>query len=589
VKAKPGAAGPQERPSGPKAAARPRRTTRTKPQRSEAVDTDLLTLSDRRIHEPQRLAVSRDGMVATAHYCATAAGVEMLEAGGNAFDAAVAAAFALGVCEPAASGLGGQTMLLVHDATAGRTFALDGSSRAPNRATADAFTDPRAERRRGHRATTVPSTPAVLDYVRATYGTLPLSDVLQPAVRLAESGYEVSLLQHALTRREVQFLRDGTAAPFFLRDGRRPYRAGEVFRQPALGATLRRLAEHGIADFYQGEIAAAIEADMERHDGFLRSDDLAQIPMPIERRPLTGRLFGHRVFTMPPPGAGQALVEMMNIHQHLPEARRGLDSRDGAVLFAETIRRAFLDRADRPFDPNFYSQVTEKRMLRDDYAHELAAAIGKRYLGRGETTHLSVMDRAGNAVALTQSIENVYGACAATPELGFLYNNYMSAFEYKDISHPYYMRPNAVPWASVAPAIVFRGRRPLLAIGSPGSERIAPSILQVLIRLLHDRAAPLDAVTAPRLFCSLSGRVSLEASRMRDDLPRAFEKRGFTVDLREPFSFYLGCVQLVVRDRRELIGVADPRRDGAAGGPRRAVRDPDGVARDVTAATKAGA
>ena len=264
-------------------------------------------------------------------------------------------------------------------------------------------------------------------------------------------GGRADALQHALTRREAKFLRAGTAAPFFLRDGKRPHRAGELFRQPVLAATLGRLAAHGVADFYQGEIAAAIEADMERHDGFLRRDDLAQVPMPIERQLLTGRFFGHRIFTMPPPGAGNALVEMMNIHQYLPEARRRIDTRDGAVLLAETIRRAFLDRADRPFDPNFYSQVTEKRMLRDDYARELAAAIAKRYLGRGETTHLSAMDAARNAVALTQSIENVYGSCAATAGLGFLYNNYMSAFEHKDISHPYHMRPNAVPWASVAP------------------------------------------------------------------------------------------------------------------------------------------
>ena len=546
----------------------PNRVKRTNRKTFEAIDTDLLTLSDRRIHEPQRLAVSRDGMVATAHNGATAAGVEVLEAGGNAFDAAVAAAFALGVCEPAASGLGGQTMMLVHDAASGRTFALDGSSRAPNRATADAFTDARAERRRGFLATTVPSTPAVLDYARATYGTLPLSDLLRPAIELAANGYEVSLLQQALTRRELKFLRRGTAAPIFLRGGRLAYRAGTTFRQPALAGTLRRLAEHGVADFYQGEIAAAIHADMVRHGGLVQLDDLAQIPVPVERRPLTGRFFGHRVFTMPPPGAGRTLIEMMNIHEHLPEHSRNPDTRDGAVLLAETIRRAFLDRADRPFDPSLYTQVTEKRMLQDDYAQELAAAISKRYLGRGETTHLSVMDRAGNAVALTQSIENVYGACEATAELGFLYNNYMSAFEYQDISHPYYLRPNAVPWASVAPTIVFRGRRPWLVIGSPGSERITPSILQVLIRLFHGDA-PLDAVTAPRLFCSLTGRVSLEASRMRDDLPAAFEKRGFTVDRRDPFSFYLGCVQLVVRDRKELLGVADPRRDGAAAGPRK--------------------
>ena len=142
----------------------------------------------------------------------------------------------------------------------------------------------------------------------------------------------------------------------------------------------------------------------------------------------------------------------------------------------------------------------------------------------------------------------------------------MNAFEYEDISHPYYMRPNAAPWASVAPTIVFRGRRPWLVIGSPGSERVTPSILQVMIRM-EDGAPPLDAVTAPRLFCSVAGRVSLEASRMRDDLPRALARRGFTVDVRDPYSFYLGSVQLVLRDRRELVGVADPRRDGAAYGP----------------------
>ena len=144
MKAEAGSTGPREPQRDPAEGERPRGAARKRRRVTEAIDTDLLTLGDSRIHEPQRLAVSRDGMVSTAHYGATAAGVEMLEAGGNAFDAAVAAAFALGVCEPAASGLGGQTMMFVHDATARRTFALDGSSRAPNRATTDAFADPRA-------------------------------------------------------------------------------------------------------------------------------------------------------------------------------------------------------------------------------------------------------------------------------------------------------------------------------------------------------------------------------------------------------------------------------------------------------------
>jgi gamma-glutamyltranspeptidase/glutathione hydrolase len=190
------------------------------------------------------------------------------------------------------------------------------------------------------------------------------------------------------------------------------------------------------------------------------------------------------------------------------------------------------------------------------------------------------MDEEGNTVALTQSIERVYGSYSATQELGFLYNNYMSAFEYEDMSHPYYMRPNAAPWASVAPTIVFRGKRPWLAIGSPGSERITPSILQVLLRL--QTISPLAAVDAPRLHCSLDGKVSLEATRMRNDIPRALQRQGLQVDVRDPYSFYLGCVQLVMRERNDLIGVADPRRDGAAGGPA-----PRATTKISTAAAKA--
>jgi gamma-glutamyltranspeptidase/glutathione hydrolase len=258
---------------------------------------------------------------------------------------------------------------------------------------------------------------------------------------------------------------------------------------------------------------------------------------------------------------------MLNILSYFPERRRNPDTPEGAVLLAAVIRQAFRDRRDRPRDPAFYAQVEEKQMLSRDYAKRAARRIRKRLSTHGETTHLSVADSVGNVVALTQSIERVYGSCCVTPELGFLYNDYMSAFEYEDISHPYYLRPNASPWASVAPTIIFRGSRPWLAIGSPGSERITPSILQVLLRL--GRHSPFEAVDAPRLHCSIDGVVSLEASRMRDDIPDALERYGFRVQERDPYAFYLGCVQLVLRERQGWIGVADPRRDGAASGPRR--------------------
>lgn len=519
--------------------------------------------SQRPLPEPQRAAVARRGMVATAHWAASDAGVEMLADGGNAIDAAVAAAFALGICEPAASGLGGQTMMLVYEAETRKTVALDGSSHAPSRAAPGTLK--KKQRLRGHAATTVPSTPAVLAYALGRWGTMPLSRVLEPAIRLAVGGVAVSPLQRRLTEKALEPLRAGTAGPLFLIDGREPREVGDITCQPVLAQTLRRLARAGVEDFYQGAIAGMIHADMEANDGLIRRDDLASIPWPIERRPISCRFEGLRVHTFGPPGAGRTLVEMLNILGHFPDTRLQLDTPRGVALLAEVIRRAFVDRNDRPFDPNFYPQVQERQMLSANYAKLVARQVKKRIKRpRGETTHLSVMDGQRNVVALTQSIERVYGSCAASPELGFLYNDYMSAFEYRDITHPYFMRPNTPPWASVAPTIVFRGRNPWVAIGSPGSERITPTILQVLLRLMHQ--SPMDAVAAPRVHCSIDGLVSLEGSRMRDDIPRFLEQRGFTVTNREPFSFYLGCVQLVQREGKELIGVADLRRDGAARG-----------------------
>jgi gamma-glutamyltranspeptidase/glutathione hydrolase len=270
---------------------------------------------------------------------------------------------------------------------------------------------------------------------------------------------------------------------------------------------------------------------------------------------------------MPPPGAGRTLVEMLNVLKRFPKKARNLDTPANILLLAEIIRRAQLDRRDRPYDPNFYPQVQDRRMTSSEYAKLVAEQIQSRLKVGGETTHLSVADRNGNFVGLTQSIERVFGAKVMTRELGFLYNNYMSAFEYEDISHPYYLRPNGVPWASVAPTIIFKGGKPWLVIGSPGSDRITSTILQVLLRL--PTQSPLDAVVAPRMHCTYNGKLSLEAAHMRDDLPGLLERHGFSLDIQEPMSFYLGCVQMVLHENGEFIGVADPRRDGSAQGPKK--------------------
>ena len=528
------------------------------------VDTEFFEPSEIRIPQPQRVAVSQYGMIATAHFRATEVGVSILEQGGNAIDAAVAAAFALGVCEPQASGLGGQTLMLIYSAKADKTIVIDGSSRAPNRAVIEAFTS-KSSRIAGHCASTVPSTPATLAYVLERYGSFSLAQILEPSIHLAREGYEITELQHKLQRRELKDLKKRNAGSFFLRNGERPYSVGVIFKLPVLAETLQRIASKGIEDFYTGKIADLIHEDMQKNSGFIQKDDLARIPYPIEREPLTC-LFGNMyLYTMPPPGAGRPLIEMLNILRKFPSKERNPDIPQGALLLAEIMQRAQLDRRDRPFDPNFYPQVKDRKMLSSDYAKLVSDQIRSRIKGGGETTHLSVMDRFGNVVALTQSIERVYGAKVITPELGFLYNNYMCSFEYEDITHPYYLRPNAVPWASVAPTIIFRSKKPWLAIGSPGSERIVSTIAQVLIRL--SQQSPFDAVAAPRMHCSFEGKVSLEAAYMRSDIPELLKQHGFTIDVREPMSFYLGCVQMILKEDGEFIGVADPRRDGSAGGP----------------------
>lgn len=535
-----------------------------KAKKRKEIDTDFIEPTKVKIPQPQRIAVSKNGMLATAHFRATEAGTKILEQGGNAIDAAVAAAFTLGVCEPQASGLGGQTMMLIHLAEENQTIALDGSSRVPNRALNEDFSS-KSLRLYGYSATTVPSTPATLSYVLDRYGTLALGDVLEPAIELAEKGYEITELQRKLQKRELKGFSKGNAGPLFLQNGQKAYSVGHIFKQPILAGTLRRLAKEGVEDFYMGQIAETICQDMESNNGLIQKDDLAQIPYPIEREPVTGRFGKMMVHTMPPPGAGRTLIEMINIIKKFPVQDRNPDTPEGALLLAEIIRRVQLDRRDRPFEPNFYPQVQERRMLSNKYAKLVAEQINSRVKTAGETTHLSAMDKAGNVVALTQSIERIYGAKTATPALGFLYNNYMSAFEYEDITHPYYLRPNGVPWASVAPTIIFRSEKPWLAIGSPGSDRITSTILQILVRLQWQ--SPFDAVAAPRLHCSFDGKVSLEAAYMRNDIPVILKKRGFTIDIREPMSFYLGCVQMVLWEEGQFIGVADPRRDGSAGGP----------------------
>jgi len=524
-----------------------------------------------------KCAEAENGMIATAFPDATQAGVEMLQHGGNAVDAACAAALALGVCEPQASGLGGQTMMLI--SMDGRVLAIDGSSRAPSLAHVSGLY--KNDRSYGYRATTVPSTPATLWYVNKTYGELPWETIVEPAIRLAEEGYKITPLQHRLQKRELKNfdkVDSQSGKNYFLKDGK-PYSPGDIFRQPDLARVLTTLAEKGVKEFYLGMIAKQIDADMREHGGLLRYEDLALIPWPIVRKPLRRKFRGFAVYSMPPPGAGRGLLFTLMMLNTIRPRHLHKDAMNRALLLVEIIRKALLERTDRPFDPNFYPQVAERDMLNSRYVRQSILEI--THAARipmpiresedevtGETTHLSVIGSTGMAVSLTQSIERVYGSKAAAEGLGFLYNNYMVDYEYKVVSHPFYLRPNAVPWATVAPTFIFHNKEMWLAVGSPGSGRIFSTIAQFLLHIIDEHQSIGEAMLAPRLHCSLSGRVSLEAERFPRELVEHLQREGYRIDERKPYSFYLGAIHAVLKkhDGTGFQGVADIRRDGTAGG-----------------------
>ncbi|CAI2718607.1 gamma-glutamyltransferase [Nitrospina watsonii] len=538
----------------------------------DKIETRLESRADK------KSAIARKGMVSTAFPEATQAGVDILGAGGNAVDAAVAAALALGVCEPQASGLGGQSsgILYLND----KVIYVDGSSRAPSLAHIDQYADD--DLLVGHRATTVPSTVAFLGYLNFRYGRMSWRQVLAPAIRIAREGYRITPLQSQLQERELEIFQKDICrwgARYFLKDGATPFQPGDLFVQKDLANLLEHLSYNGPNSFYQGEIAELIDADMRAHDGFVRKEDLAYIPWPVERRPIKRRYRKTQIYTCPPPTSGRTLLLVLQMLNNLPSKFLRERSPESYHFIAETFRKALMNHKERPYDPNIYPQLPDdKRILSKDYARYLSSTIRnvidpslplvEPFQSGQDTTHLSVMDGDGNAIGITQSIERVYGSHAAADGLGFLYNNYMSALEVKDPSHPYYLRPGAVPWSSIAPVILFYKKQPWMVAGSPGSDRIFSTMSQFLSHII-DGNMPIDeAMIHPRLHCTLGGILSYEKERFPKTIIRYLKDAGYKMTPKDPYAFYLGAVHAVVKTqtRDGFQGVAEIRRDGTAAG-----------------------
>jgi gamma-glutamyltranspeptidase/glutathione hydrolase len=536
-------------------------------------DERMLDREDRRDDSSLWSSVSDKGMVVSAHYRATAAGVEILSKGGNAVDAAAATSLALGVVEPAGSGLGGMAMMMIYQASSGSVFVLDGPCRAPIRATPEAAAE--APRKSGYKAVAVPTNPAVLDYALRNYGTLTPGQVLEPAIQLAEDGFPITPLQSRIFQEYLDVINAGNIGPLFLGPDCTPLSPGSILRQPVLARTLRRLAQCGFTDFYTGEIGKRIAADMAKHEGFICREDLADIPWPTESEPLTRQVGEWEVHTLPPPGGGAALLQMLQLFLQLVPGDFDPDSPGAAVLFASVIHHARLDRKR-------YSYAKDVPDLAGrEHAVKVARDIREQFLGEGETTHLCTMDSQGNMVSMTQSIERSFGAKVATKDLGFIYNGYMKAFKIKNKKHPHFLRPGAVARSNATPTIVMQGGIPRIAVGSTGSERLASGIFQVLVRL--GSQSPFQAVAAPRLHCTPEKDVLLEIERFSDKALQGLEKQGFRLVPRPPWSFSFGGLHLLLFDGKRICGAAEPRRDGAAASFSSIVSDGQGALFEKTA------
>jgi gamma-glutamyltranspeptidase/glutathione hydrolase len=527
------------------------------------------------VSQPER---ARSAMVATVNDLATEAGIAILGQGGNAVDAAVAVAFALAVVHPEAGNLGGGGYMLIRMAD-GRTLAIDYRETAPRTAHPAMFRD-RMEARVGYKASAVPGTVAGLGIAHHRFGSRPWHAVLERARILAEHGFPVSYRMELILPLQIPVMkRFPETARIFLHGADRPLRQGEVLRQPELAATIRRLQRYGWREFYEGETARRIAADMAANGGTITLEDLRQYRA-LELAPLRGTYRGYQVLTVPPSSAGGVtLLQMLNILERFPLRLGTEGSAESRHLMIEAMKRAYRDRTRYAGDPAFVT-VPVERLTSKEYAAELAAGIrldratppaelGETLSGdggeAGSTTHFTIVDAAGNIVSNTYTLNDFFGSQVIARGTGVLLNDIMSAFSTRPGS------PNAIaagkrPASSMTPVILLHpDGRPWAAFGSPGGMTIPNTVLQVLINLVDYRMSLRDAIEFPRIHHQFTpDRVDAEPGALPLEVAEKLRSLGHTLN---PRLRAQGDVHAVmIEESGWRLGFSDGRRGGRARG-----------------------
>ena len=531
-----------------------------------------------------------NGMVVTANELATKVGVDILKKGGNSIDAAVGVGFALAVTFPTAGNIGGGGFMVIH-LSEGTNTTIDFRETAPSAAFEKMYLDKEGNyipnsSQEGWLSSGVPGTVAGLNYVLNKYGTMKLRDVIQPAIDLAENGFVLDIKTAAqLNSGFESFSLIISSAKIFTNKGEK-FKEGDLFVQAELAATLKTIRDKGAADFYNGSIADKFIEQSKLNGGIFTRNDLKNYRA-VERKPVTGSYHGYDIISMPPPSSGGVcLIEALNVLENYSLPKNIFNSSDYLFHLVETMKRIYADRSELLGDPDFYN-VPVGFLTSKGYAKKIAEAIGDtavpssqikaasqvRYESN-ETTHYSIVDKEGNAVSTTYTLNGGFGNKIVVDGLGFLLNNQMDDFSAKPGLPNQYgligskansIQPNKRMLSSMTPTIVLKDGYPFLIVGTPGGSTIITCVLQVIINVLDFKMNIFDAIEKPHIHHQwLPDKIDYEEGALTPGVIEDLKKRGEKLNKVES----LGRVEGIIIDPVSKIinGASDPRGFGKAEG-----------------------
>ncbi len=525
---------------------------------------------------------ARNGMVVSTSKVASEVGVSVLKKGGNAIDGAVATAFALAVTHPSAGNIGGGGFIVYLD-NSGKATTIDFREKAPLAATPEMFMDENGEvnfiqHHLSAKSIGVPGTVAGLHKAHSQYGKLPWADVVQPAVDLAEKGFEFNWSLYWAAKGFEGDERFPMMDQYFRNDDGEIVEPGTTWTQPQLAETLKLIRDKGRDGFYKGSVAKGIEDWMKANGGIITRKDLAKYDA-IEREPVTGTYKDYTIYSMPPPSSGgTALVEMMNMMEQVNLEDIEFNSTEYVHLVAEVMRRAFADRAEHLGDPDFNPDMPIDRLTSKEHAQVRmqsfdmnkasvsdSSRFGQLYGEGNSTTHFSVMDKAGNAVSLTYTLEFSYGSRLVAEDLGFIFNNEMGDFNPAPGvtnnrgqigSAPNLIAPEKRMLSSMTPTIVAKEGKPHLVIGSPGGRTIINTVFQTVLAVLAYDMRIDRAIEGMKIHHQwLPDRIMYEEDKLSPDTRKALEALGHKTIPRERLGVLMGIVNDT--ERGVLVGASD--------------------------------